>query len=92
MVRIALLVYKNRCWEKRVFTFTAVVLMEGGDNEDLERLAKLADEEAEEEEGEVDAKSKGTLAGLIDTSVKPAAKSTATAAPKSPSLSKKVSK
>lgn len=72
---------------------SAVVLMEGGNEEDLERLAKMVEKEKEEEEGELDAKSQGTLAGMIDTSVKTSSsstKSTPTAGPKSPTLSKKV--
>lgn len=70
---------------------SAVVLMEGGNEQDLEHLTKLAEEEAEEEEGEVDAKSKATLAGFIDTPAKSSSgKPSATPTPKSPTLTKKV--
>jgi len=65
---------------------TAVVLMEGGSEDDLETLEKLAEKEVDEEEGEEN--SKGTLAGLIDTPK--AAKSPNAATPKSPPLGKKV--
>lgn len=73
-----------------LLALAAVVLMEGGNEEDLDRLAKLAEEDAEEEEGEVDTKSKGTLAGLIDSSAKSSSsKNPLTTTPKSPVLSKK---
>lgn len=72
----------------------AVVLMEGGTEEDLEKLSKMVEKDNDDEESSTDLSSKGTLAAMIDkTTAKPAAavKPPAVAAtPKSPVLTKKV--
>ena len=67
----------------------AVVLMEGGDEEDLERLDKIIEKEAKEDD-EDKPSAGGTLAGLIDTKPATASSSKPSAATGGTTLSKKV--